>query len=286
MKKTAIAIAVALAGFATVAQADVLVTQTPASLSASPDESVTITCQASQDIGTSLVWYQQKPGKSPQLLVYSATILADGVPSRFSGSRSGTQYSLKINRLQVEDIGTYYCLQVSSSPYTFGAGTKLELKRSSADDAKKDAAKKDDAKKDDAKKDASEVQLQESGGGLVQPGRSLTVSCAASGFTFSSFPMAWVRQAPKKGLEWVATISSGGDGTYYPDSMKGRFTISRDYAKSTVYLQMDSLRSEDTASYYCARLSYFSVYWYFDFWGQGTSVTVSSEQKLISEEDL
>uniref|UniRef100_A0A8C8W3E7 Ig-like domain-containing protein n=1 Tax=Peromyscus maniculatus bairdii TaxID=230844 RepID=A0A8C8W3E7_PERMB len=95
-----------------------VMTQSPAFLSTSLGDSVIITCRASEDIYSSLAWYQQKPGKPPKLLIYRANILEDGVPSRFSGSGSGTQYFLKISSLQAEDVATYYCQQGSSYPPT------------------------------------------------------------------------------------------------------------------------------------------------------------------------
>uniref|UniRef100_A0A3P8ZA59 Ig-like domain-containing protein n=1 Tax=Esox lucius TaxID=8010 RepID=A0A3P8ZA59_ESOLU len=85
----------------------------------------------------------------------------------------------------------------------------------------------------------------------VQPGQPLTISCKVS-YSVSSYDTHWIRQPAGKTLEWIGYINTGG-GTAYKDSLKNKFSITRDTSSNTLFLKGQSLQTEDTAVYYCAR---------------------------------
>ncbi|CAO2605329.1 Ig kappa chain V-III region MOPC 63 [Lemmus lemmus] len=99
---------------------DIVLTRSPGLLSVSLGQKATISCKSSESMGSihHMHWYQKKPGQPPKLLIYYASYLESGVPARFSGSGSGTDFTLTISPVEADDAATYYCQQSYDLPPT------------------------------------------------------------------------------------------------------------------------------------------------------------------------
>ncbi|NWZ81505.1 LV1 protein, partial [Poecile atricapillus] len=88
----------------------------PSSLSANVGDTVRITCSGISSWSYAAGWYQQKvPGTGPVTVIYNSNNRPSGIPSRFSGSTSGSTATLTITGVQAEDEAVYFCGGADSS---------------------------------------------------------------------------------------------------------------------------------------------------------------------------
>ncbi|MBN3313102.1 KV15 protein, partial [Atractosteus spatula] len=134
-------------------------TQTPAVKSILSGQTVSVSCKTSPAVYNNnyLHWYQQKAGEAPKLLIYAATSCQTGIPERFTGSGSGTDFTLTITGVQAEDAADYYCQSYHSG-------------------------------------DVGQIVLTQSPALSVLPGSSVSISCSTSQ-SVSSY-LNWYLQKP------------------------------------------------------------------------------------------
>ncbi|MGH0155850.1 UNVERIFIED_CONTAM: hypothetical protein FKN15_030086 [Acipenser sinensis] len=99
------------------------VTQTPVK-SVLPGDTVALSCTVSSAVGTCssnpcLAWYQQKPGEALKLLIYRASTRQSGIPTCFTGSGSGTDFTLAISGVQAEGAGDCYYQSAHSATHPY-----------------------------------------------------------------------------------------------------------------------------------------------------------------------
>ncbi|NXL69551.1 LV1 protein, partial [Leptocoma aspasia] len=94
----------------------------PSSVSANVGDTVRITCSCGS---YSYGWFQQKvPGSGPVTVIYANDKRPLGIPSRFSGSLSGSSATLTITGVRAGDEAVYFCGGGDSSSGSWNGDTE------------------------------------------------------------------------------------------------------------------------------------------------------------------
>uniref|UniRef100_A0A803Y5T3 Ig-like domain-containing protein n=1 Tax=Meleagris gallopavo TaxID=9103 RepID=A0A803Y5T3_MELGA len=98
------------------------------SIPANLGETVKITCSGSNSIYGYSLYQQKSPGSALVTVIYENTKRPSNIPSRFSGSYSGS--TLTITGVQAEDEAVYYCASWDSSTSAGSDRARYEMRYS------------------------------------------------------------------------------------------------------------------------------------------------------------
>uniref|UniRef100_A0A3P9IKY7 Ig-like domain-containing protein n=1 Tax=Oryzias latipes TaxID=8090 RepID=A0A3P9IKY7_ORYLA len=222
----------------------VTVTQ-PGAVSSAVGGNVSISCRTSRDVyddGSDhcLAWYQQKDGESPKLLIYWASILESGIPSRFTGSGSKSDFTLTISGIQAEDAAVYYCQSYHYINSQDCGLPLLQLLHGGGQHCQ------------GGRESRGQVTVTQPGAVSSAVGESVSISCRTSQDVYddgSDHLLSWYQQkdgeSPKLLIYWASTLESG---------IPSRFTGSGSHSDFT--LTISGIQAEDAAVYYCQSVHY------------------------------
>ncbi|XP_029946727.1 immunoglobulin kappa light chain-like [Salarias fasciatus] len=212
----------------TESRGQVTVTQS-AAVSSAVGQTVTITCRTSQNVYVHnskhyLAWYQQKDGQPPKRLIYRASTRDSGIPDRFTGSGSNSDFTLTISGVQAEDAAVYYC-QSDHSPYVF---TQYKTVCCCFTESR------------------GQVTVTQSAAVSSAVGQTITITCRTSQ---NPSYLAWYQQKdgqpPKRLIYSISTRDSGTPGRFTGSGSNSDFTLT-----------ISGVQAEDAAVYYCQSYHY------------------------------
>ncbi|KAI4897133.1 hypothetical protein NFI96_009669 [Prochilodus magdalenae] len=256
----------------------------PSSMVVRPDQSLTIDCKVSYSVTSEwTAWIRQPAGKAlewighisnevgftptDKIQVNSSVLLLTIVYTKLSGYRCQTLTESEPALIQPGGSHTLTCtfsgIEVGSADISWirqatGKGLEWVSRISAPSGSDKYYSQSVKGRFTISRENnvLCATELIQPDSVLIKPGEPLTITCTVSGASItdssSHWGTGWIRQPAGKALEWI-------NGIYYDgsiaakDSLKSKFTVSRDTSRNTITLQGQNLQAEDTAVYYCAR---------------------------------
>ncbi|XP_032890420.1 uncharacterized protein LOC116981479 [Amblyraja radiata] len=205
------------------------VTQSPNAVTGKECESVTITClfqegsSGSYEFNVGRFFKQAQPGAKRQRITTGGRVVV-------SSNKAEKTFTVKIIRLRVEDMATYYCQaeyrwRTHSDGPAEGTGTTVTLTAESISAG-------------------SQSPPQQSS----LSGDTATLNCVYSGFC--SYTVHWYRQFPGQALEFLLQRHTSGKQDR-EEAAEGRISGSLDPGQKISQLTLSEVLPSDGAVYYC-----------------------------------